>query len=189
MSDEVISEDTINSNDSLEEITVLKPQTRLNRFTSKSKENILMFSSKAYSRFEPIIIPLKNRYVRYTISSISLSLVVVLYILYESPDIVQNQSLRIALVPIGLVIALFSVLYVTWDDSKLGRYRTPGLYVIALTAIFYVFIYTPISDLLFATILATWMTKSTGFLTASIVNLFGIKIEMTIQAVFSAGLS
>jgi len=177
MSDEVSSEDEINKLDSLEEQTETKPQTKLSRFLSKSKEDVSVFSSKAYSRFEPVIISLKKQSVRYSISAILFGVVVILYILFETPSIFQNEALRISLVPIALVIALILVFYVTWGDPKLKRFRTPGLYVIALTCIFFIFIYTPISELLFDTTLARWMTKSTGFLTSTIVSFFGISIN------------
>lgn len=173
MVDEVSSEDNKNTKSmEIEE----KPQTKLSRFISESKDNMKTFSSKTYSKFEPYLLPLKNKYVRYTISALLLGAVIALYVLYESENVIQNPSLKIALVPIGLVIALILVLYATWDNPKLKRFRSPGLYVVVLTAIFYVFIYTDISELLFNTSLARWLTRATGFLTSSIVSGFGINI-------------
>ncbi|MHA1199496.1 MAG: exosortase/archaeosortase family protein [Candidatus Heimdallarchaeaceae archaeon] len=177
MAEEVDSKDSREVITSKEELSDDKPQTNLSRFVSKSKEEISSFSSKTYSKFEPIILPLKNKYVRYTLSAILFGLVVTLYVLYETFSEIENKALRASLVPIGLVLATILVFYITWDDPFFRKYRTPGIYVVVLTTIFYIFIFTDISELLFSTTLARWMTRSTGFLTSSIVDAFGVNIH------------
>ncbi len=177
MTDMVDSKGSDEVQTSTEELSEDKPQTPLSRFISKSKREVSTFSSKAYQKLEPIIFPLKNKYVRYTLSAILFGLVIALYVLYETYPGVENTALRAFLVPIGLVLATILVFYITWDDPYFRKYRSPGIYVVVLTTIFYIFIFTDISDLLFSTTLATWLTKSTGFLTSSIVEAFGINIS------------
>ncbi len=176
MADDVDSQNGRNTPSIIDESSNEKPQTKLSRFISKSKENVSDLSSRTYSILEPIIIPLKNRYVRYSISALLFGLVVTLYVLYETYTGVENTVLRASLVPIGLVLALILVLYISWDDPIFRKYRSPGIYVVVLTTIFYIFIFTNISELIFNTSLARWLTRSTGFLTSSIVMGFGIDI-------------
>ncbi|MCE7741627.1 MAG: exosortase/archaeosortase family protein [Candidatus Heimdallarchaeota archaeon] len=176
MADEVDSKDSKEVKTSTEESSDDKPQTKLSRFVSKSKEDLSTFSSKTYSKLEPIILPLKNKYVRYTLSAILFGLVVTLYVLYETYPEAENKALRATLVPIGLVLATILVFYITWDDPFFKKYRSPGIYVVVLTTIFYIFIFTDISELLFSTTLAKWLTRSTGVITSSIVMAFGVNL-------------
>lgn len=161
-----------------------KLQTKLTRFVSKSKSNLSVLSSKTYTKLEPIILVLKNNIVRYSISAILFVLVIFLYILYELPSVIEDIVLRASLVPIGLILATIAILYVTWDDQYLKKFRTPGIYVVILTTIFYIFIYTDISELLFSTTLATWLTRSTGAITSAVVAAFGINIFNTLWISF-----
>ncbi len=176
MKDEVDS-NVNNKNSSFMESSNEKPQTKLSRFISDSREKVNKFSSQTYTKLEPVITILKNKYVRYSISIFLLGAVVALYVLYETYPGDENTDLRASLVPIGLVLALILVFYISWADPKFKKYRTPGVYVVILTAIFYAFIFTDISELLFRTTLARWLTRSTGFLTSSIVMGFGIHID------------
>ena len=112
-----------------------KLQTKLTRFVSKSKSNLSVLSSKTYTKLEPIILVLKNNIVRYSISAILFVLVIFLYILYELPSVIEDIVLRASLVPIGLILATIAILYVTWDDQYLKKFRTPGIYVVILTTI------------------------------------------------------
>ena len=76
------------------------------------------------------------------------------------------------LVPLGLVLAFIAVLYATWDDKLFQKYRKPGLYVVLLTTIFYVLIFTGIDTYLFELSIAKWLTRLTGFIVPSALSFF-----------------
>jgi len=153
-------------------------ETKKNRFV-KTKN----FFSKINEEITPALPYLKNRYLRYSVSFILLGLVVYLYILFETfreEEKAMFLSIPIptaALVPMGLVFALIMVLYVSWDDSFFKKYRTPGLYMVILTTVFYALIFSGIDTFLFDLGIARWLTKLTGTIVSSILIAFGMNIS------------
>lgn len=132
-----------------------------------------------YSSIEPII---KNRIPRYIISLILIAIVVYFYIVFEGnrgEEIVRVFFFDMAsylLVPIALVLAFIAILYVSWDDKIFRRFRSPGLYMILLTGIFYILIFSGVDEYLFQNALAKWLTQATAVIIIALVKLFGMNI-------------
>ncbi len=135
-----------------------------------------------YSSIEPII---KNRILRYTVSFILVAIVVYFYIVFEGnreDDVVKVFFFDMSsylLVPIALVFAFIAILYVSWDDKIFKRFRSPGLYMILLTGIFYILIFSGIDEYLFQFSLAKWLTQATAVIVIALVRLFGMNIVDT----------
>lgn len=159
-------------------------------FFNKIKKQISDVSSKIKEKYDsfmdyvlPVTTILKKRYLRYSVSFILLGFVVYFYILfekyrfYEYAIIFVNSQISVnLLVPLALVFALIALFYLTWDDSFFRKYRSPGFYMILLTAIFYTLIYSGIDEHLFKLSIAEWLTKLTGSATAGLANLFGLDL-------------
>lgn len=154
-----------------------KEQVQESKIEKKDK-NI----AKLKEIFSPIIPILKNRVARYIVSFIFVAIVVYFYILFEGNR--GEETVRIIffdmssdlLVPIALILAFIAVLYASWDDKFLKRFRSPGLYMILLTAIFYILIYSGVDEYLFQTSLAKWLTQATAVIVTALVKLFGLEI-------------
>ncbi len=135
-----------------------------------------------YSSIEPTI---KNRILRYTVSFILIAIVVYFYIVFEgnrTEEIVRVFFFDMAsylLVPIALVLAFIAILYVSWDDRIFRRFRSPGLYMILLTGIFYILIFSGVDEYLFQISLAKWLTQATAVIIVALVKLFGMNIVGT----------
>ncbi|MHA1668766.1 MAG: exosortase/archaeosortase family protein [Candidatus Heimdallarchaeaceae archaeon] len=132
---------------------------------------------------EPVVFFLKKRVLRYIVSLLLLILVVYFYIVYESNRTTSSAKILFffslptnMLVPLGLLFALIAVLYVSWGDSFFKKYRAPALYVVVLTAIFYTLIYSNLSQYLFQTGLAKWLTRLTAIIVIGVLKLFGFNI-------------
>ncbi|MCE7740624.1 MAG: hypothetical protein KAU62_03070 [Candidatus Heimdallarchaeota archaeon] len=141
------------------------------------------FFSTINEKITPALPYLKNRYLRYSVSFVLLGLVVYLYILYEkyrddetAPFLFFSISPD-ALVPMGLVFALLMVFYVSWDDAFFKKYRTPGLYMVVLTTVFYALIFSGLSEYLFKLEIARWLTRLTGTIVSSVLIVFGVNIR------------
>ena len=83
------------------------------------------------------------------------------------------------LVPIALVFALVAVFYVTWDDALFRKFKSPGLYMILLTGIFYILIFSGLDVYLFQLTIAKWLTQATAVIVVALVKLFGMNIINT----------
>ena len=133
-------------------------------------------------RFLPFTSVFKNRYLRYVVSSILVAFVVYFYVMYEisrgteTVKILFRDTNTNHLVPLGLTLAFIAVLYVTWDDKFLKKYRKPGLYVVLLTTIFYVLIFTGIDTYLFDLSIARWLTRLTGLIVPNTLHFFGLNV-------------
>ena len=90
--------------------------------------------------------------------------------------LVLNHDL---LVPIALVFALVAVFYVTWDDALFRKFKSPGLYMILLTGIFYILIFSGLDVYLFQLTIAKWLTQATAVIVVALVKLFGMNIINT----------
>ncbi len=159
-------------------------------FLHRIKKKTITLSSKTkekYDAFMGKISPgttiLKKRYLRYSVSFILIGFVIYFYILFEKyrhfefAIIFINSQISVnLLVPLALVFALIALFYLTWDDSFFRKYRSPGLYMVLLTAIFYTLIYSGIDEHLFKLSIAEWLTKMTGSATAGLANLFGLNV-------------
>jgi len=159
-------------------------------FFNKIKKQINTGSSKIKEKYDsfmdymsPVTTILKKRYLRYSVSFILIGFVIYFYILfeqyrsYEFAIIFVNSQISVnLLVPLALVFALIALFYLTWADSLFRKYRSPGLYMILLTAIFYTLIYSGIDEHLFKLSIAEWLTKLTGSATAGLANLFGLDL-------------
>ncbi|GAI93489.1 unnamed protein product, partial [marine sediment metagenome] len=119
---------------------------------------------------------------RYIISLILIAIVVYFYIVFEGnrgEEIVRVFFFDMAsylLVPIALVLAFIAILYVSWDDKIFRRFRSPGLYMILLTGIFYILIFSGVDEYLFQNTLAKWLTQATAVIIIALVKLFGMNI-------------
>lgn len=137
---------------------------------------------QVYSSIEPII---KNRILRYTVSFILIAIVVYFYIIFEGnrvEEIVRVFFFDMAsylLVPIALVLAFIAILYVSWNDKIFSRFRSPGLYMILLTGIFYILIFSGVDEYLFQNAIARWLTQATAVIIVALVKLFGMNIVST----------
>jgi exosortase/archaeosortase family protein len=149
---------------------------------SKFKETTSDKVNALGAKLSPVTSILKNKYLVYTISSILLAFVFYFYVMYEmsrgatSVKILFRDTNPNILVPLGLVLAFIAVLYVTWDNQKLKKFRKPGLYVVLLTTIFYVLIFTGIDAYLFELSIAKWLTRSTGIIVPYTLRFFGLNI-------------
>jgi len=132
-----------------------------------------------YSSIEPFI---KHRILRYTVSFIFIAIVVYFYIVFEGNR--EDEIVRVfffdmvsyLLVPIALLLAFIAILYVSWDDKIFKKFRSPGLYMILLTAIFYILIFSGIDEYLFQISLAKWLTRATAVIIVALVKLFSLNI-------------
>jgi len=137
---------------------------------------------QVYSSIEPII---KNRILRYTVSFIFIAIVVYFYIIFEGNRV--EETVRVfffdmasyLLVPIALVLAFIAILYVSWDDKIFSKFRSPGLYMVLLTGIFYILIFSGVDEYLFQNAIAKWLTQATAVIIIAIVKLFGMNIVGT----------
>jgi exosortase/archaeosortase family protein len=159
-------------------------------FLHRIKEKTLAFSSKIKEKYDgfanyisPVTTILKKRILRYSVSFILIGFVIYFYVLferyrqYEYATIFVNSQISVnLLVPLALVFAFIALFYLTWDDSFFRKYRSPGLYMVLLTAIFYTLIYSGIDEHLFKLSIAEWLTKITGSATAGLANLFGLNV-------------
>ncbi|MHA1952659.1 MAG: exosortase/archaeosortase family protein [Candidatus Heimdallarchaeaceae archaeon] len=133
-------------------------------------------------KFSPLTSFLKKRYLRYVVSLILVAFVVYFYVMYEisrgaeTVKILFRDTNTNHLVPLGLVLAFIAVLYVTWDDNLFKKYRKPGLYVVLLTTIFYVLIFSGIDNYLFELSIAKWLTRSTGLIVPYTLRFFGLNV-------------
>ncbi|MHA2357491.1 MAG: exosortase/archaeosortase family protein [Candidatus Heimdallarchaeaceae archaeon] len=133
-------------------------------------------------KLSPITKILKNRILRYTISIFLIALVVYFYVLYETVGIGGTAKVFFfymktnALVPLGLLFAFLAIMYVSWDDQFFKKYRKPALYVVLLTTVFYVFIFTDVSIFLFELRVAKWLTEMTGLIVPTVLRFFGMNI-------------
>lgn len=132
--------------------------------------------------FEKIVRFLRKKTIRYPISFLLAAFVIYLYVVFESNRNITPVKVLFffipttLIVPLGLILALIAVLYLSWDDAFFKKYRTPALYMIALTAIFYSLIFTGLSEYLFQTSLAKWLTKFTAILVVATLKLFGFDV-------------
>jgi len=151
---------------------------RYSKFKQKSSDKLNEFGE----RLSPVTSILKNKYLVYIISSILLAFVIYFYVMYEmsrgaeSVKILFRDTNPNLLVPLGLVLAFTAILYVTWDNEKLKKFRKPGLYVVLLTTIFYVLIFTGIDSYLFELSIAKWLTRSTGLIVPYTLRFFGLNV-------------
>ncbi|MBY9001492.1 MAG: exosortase/archaeosortase family protein [Candidatus Heimdallarchaeota archaeon] len=149
--------------------------------TSENYEK-LDLGSKLDKRVEHII---KNRILRYNVSFILIAIVVYFYIIFEGNR--EEVIVRVfffdmpsyLLVPIALVLAFIAIVYISWDDKIFKRFRTPGLYMILLTGIFYILIFSGADEYLFQLSLAKWLTQATAVIVVALVKLFGLNIVDT----------
>ena len=152
--------------------------SKCSKIKQNTKEKFDSFSEK----ISPITSILKNRILRYIVSLVLVAFVIYFYVMYEmsrgqaTVKILFRDTNTNLLVPLGLIFALFAVLYATWDDNILKKYRKPGLYVVLLTTIFYVLIFTGIDSFLFELSVAKWLTRSTGFIVPSVLKFLGLNI-------------
>lgn len=150
-----------------------------------SAKKVDIFYQNIKQSLNPIIHFAKKKIVRYTLSFLILTIVVYFYVLFESRGVSEQVHVFFFdmspdfLVPIGLVLALLALLYVSWDDEFFKKYRGAGFFLIVLTAIFYTFIYTGIDQYLFDLSIAKWLTRLTGIIVTSILKLFGMNITGT----------
>ncbi|MCK4972634.1 MAG: exosortase/archaeosortase family protein, partial [Candidatus Heimdallarchaeota archaeon] len=148
----------------------------------RAESNFRKRFQPVYSSIEPVI---KNRILRYTVSFILIAIVVYFYIVFEgnrAEEIVRVfffDMFSYLLVPIALVLAFIAILYVSWDDKIFRRFRSPGLYMILLTGIFYILIFSGVDEYLFQNTLAKWLTQATALIIVAIVKLFGMNIVDT----------
>ncbi len=169
-------------NDSLQENTELRT-TNSEPIPSREPN---WFQSKLNDLFGPALPYLKNRYFRYSVSAILFGFVVYFYILYETyrgnklSPILGGYILTDLLVPLGLIFALILVLYISWGDKFFKKYRTPGLYMVVLTTVFYALIFSGLSLYLFELDLAKKLTKLTGTVVSSILMVFGMQISSVV---------
>ena len=149
-------------------------------------KKINAFQSKFYKKISPTLPYLKNRYLRYGISAILFGFVIYFYILYETyrgnklSPVLGGYILTDLLVPLGLIFALIVVLYISWDDKFFKKYRTPGLYMVVLTTVFYALIFSGLSSYLFELDFANWITRLKGTTVSSILMAFGINIRSVV---------
>ena len=102
-----------------------------------------------------------------------------IYSFFPSSLALKNLKLIIhheLLVPIALVFALIAVFYVTWDDVFFRKFKSPGLYMILLTGIFYILIFSGLDVYLFQLTIAKWLTRATAVIVVALVKLFGMNI-------------
>ena len=133
-------------------------------------------------KLRPVVSPFKNRIFRYSLSFILVSFVIYFYIMFEGHR--NEETVRILffdfpsnlLVPLGLVFAFIAALLLTWDDPFFGKYRSPALYMILLTAIFYALIYSGVDSFLFQLKIAEWLTKATGVIVTALMYVFGLNL-------------
>ncbi|MCG3215137.1 MAG: exosortase/archaeosortase family protein [Candidatus Heimdallarchaeota archaeon] len=157
---------------------IMKAKTKLSKFISGFKDHLKTLGDK----MNPIFSPFKTRIFRYTFSLILLAFVVYFYIMFEGHR--SEEMVRILffdyptrlLVPIGIVFAFIASLLLTWNDQFFGKYRSPALYMIFLTAIFYTLIYSGVDEYLFRLSIAEWLTKITGVVTTALLRVFGLNI-------------
>ncbi len=155
-----------------------KMNLKLSTIKEKTTKKFDSFSE----RLSPFTFFLKNRILRYIVSLVLVAFVVYFYVMYEmsrgqpTVKILFRDTNPNLLVPLGLVFALIAILYATWDDKFLRKYRKPGLYVVLLTTIFYVLIFTGIDSYLFDLSIAKWLTRLTGLIVPSTLQFFGLNI-------------
>jgi len=161
-----------------------------NSFLNQLKEKTITFSSKTKEKYDgfmnyisPVTTILRKRFLRYSLSFILIGFVIYFYILferyrqYEYATIFINSQISVSLlVPLALVFAFIALFYLTWDDTFFRKYRSPGLYMVLLTAIFYTLIYSGVDEYLFKLSIAEWLTKLTGSATAGLADLFGLNV-------------
>ncbi|MFW9851856.1 MAG: exosortase/archaeosortase family protein [Candidatus Thorarchaeota archaeon] len=159
-------------------------------FLHQLKEKTITFSSKTKEKYDefinyisPVTTILRKRFLRYSVSFILIGFVIYFYILFEKyrqfeyATIFVNSQISVSLlVPLALVFAFIALFYLTWGDTFFRKYRSPGLYMILLTAIFYTLIYSGLDEYLFKLSIAEWLTKLTGSATAGLANLFGLNV-------------
>ena len=80
------------------------------------------------------------------------------------------------LVPTALALALIAILYLSWDDRTFRKFRSPAIFLIILTALFYMLIFSGVDSYLFELSVAKVLTKTTGFIASWILTLLGLKI-------------
>jgi exosortase/archaeosortase family protein len=155
---------------------------RFNSRYSAFKQRISDRLDPITEKFSPLTSVLKNRYLRYIVSSILVAFVVYLYVMYEISREAQTVKILFRdtntnhLVPIGLVLAFVAVLYVAWDDKLFKRFKKPGLYVVLLTTIFYILIFSGVDTYLFELSVAKWLTRLTGLIVPYTLRFFGLNI-------------
>ncbi|NPD87966.1 MAG: exosortase/archaeosortase family protein [Asgard group archaeon] len=155
---------------------------RLNLRYSNFKQRTSNKLDPIAEKFSPLTSFLKKRYLRYAISSILVAFVIYFYVMYEisrgaeTVKILFRDTNTNHLVPLGLVLAFIAVLYVTWDDNIFKKYRKPGLYVVLLTTIFYVLIFSGIDTYLFELSIAKWLTRLTGLIVPYTLRFFGLNV-------------
>ena len=95
----------------IEETNTESPQNTFTRFYSRTKKTVSKKYQTLAERLNPVLQPLKNPYLRYSVSFILLGLVVALYVLFEtyrnSPE--ETFIPVDAMVPLGLFFALLSL--------------------------------------------------------------------------------
>ncbi len=128
------------------------------------------------------ILPLHNRYIRYPLSLLLIGLTVLFYILYEGNRNEEEIKLIISLptsllVPLGILFALLGVLLLTWRDLFFTKFRSPAMFVILLTFLFYLFIFSGLDEYLFQTPIAIWLTKTTGIIIITFLKFLGLGIN------------
>ncbi len=155
---------------------------RLNLRYSNFKQRTSSKLEPLAEELSPLTSFLKNRYLRYVVSSILVAFVVYFYVMYEISRGAETVKILFRdtninhLVPLGLVLAFIAVLYLTWDDKLFKKYRKPGLYVVLLTTIFYVLIFSGIDTYLFELSIAKWLTRLTGLIVPYTLRFFGLNV-------------
>lgn len=149
---------------------------------TRAESNFRRKLKSFYSSLEPTI---KNSILRYTVSFIFIAIVVYFYIVFEGNR--EDEIVRVfffdmsssLLVPLALIFAFIAVLYISWDDKFFKRFRSPGLYMVLLTGIFYILIFSGIDEYLFQFSLAKWLTQATAVIVIALAKLFGMNIVDT----------
>jgi len=180
-------EESVKLEKSKEETTDNSQQLNSSTIESKNSFSIwrknLELKLKSFGKkMQPIISPFKNRIFRYSISFVLISFVVYFYIMFEGHR--NEETVRILffdfpsnlLVPFGLVFAFLAALLLTWDDPIFKKYRTPALYMILLTSIFYALIYSGVDSFLFQLRIADWLTEATGVIVTGLMYVFGLNL-------------
>lgn len=153
--------------------------------SADSVKKVDVFYQNVKQSFNPIMHFAKKKVVRYALSTLLLATIIYFYVLFESRGTSNQVHVFFFdmspdfLVPIGLILALLALLYVSWDDELFKKYRGAGFFLIILTAIFYTFIYTGIDEYLFELSIAKWLTRLTGIIVTSILKIFGMNITGT----------
>ena len=125
---------------------------------------------------------LQHKIVRYSLSFSILILVIIEYVLFEKYR--NNEKITIfsigfptyLLVPTALVLALIATFYLSWNDPMFKKFKSPAVFLIILTGLFYVLIFSGIDKYLFELSLAKILTKLTAYIASWSLKILGLEI-------------